>query len=272
MVPIDDSTQIRAKDRQTGAMLDFRAHLMLPRVLLIDDDMISREVLATVLTMSGYTVNTAIDGAGALAMMEGGEIDPELILMDTQMPGLNGLELLAELRARSQAAVFAISGSSPGDELIAAVDGFLLKPFGSDALRKAFDEHGPLARLSSTDGVDVDLPVVNPDILARMREMMPATAVREIYAAVAADVSARIEKVEEALAMDDTAELRRLGHAMKGGCSMAGAAQAAHLGALLESGFLDPGSNQTDNSARLLHDLRVATRNLKRMLKTEFKV
>jgi CheY-like chemotaxis protein len=251
-------------------MLDFRAHLLLPRVLLIDDDLVSREVLATVLTMSGYTVHTAVDGTGALELLEAGEADPEVILMDAQMPGLNGLTLLAELRARSQATVFAISGSRPGDELIAAADGFLLKPFGSDALRKAFDDLGAPARLSNASEGDRELPIVKPEILARLREMMPANAVREIYTAVVADVSARIDKVEAALAAGDWAEVRRLGHAMKGGCSMAGAAQAAHLGALLESGFLDPGSNQMDNSARLLRDLRGATRNLKRMLKTEF--
>lgn len=253
-------------------MLDFRAHLLLPRVLLIDDDMISREVLATVLTMSGYTVNTAVDGAGAIRLLDGAETDPEVILMDSQMPGLNGLELLAELRLRSRAAAFAISGSNPDEELIAAADGFLLKPFGSDALRKAFEELGVPSRLTSADDGDRDLPVVKPDILARMREMMPDRAVREIYAAVVADVSARIVKVEAALAVGDTAEVRRLGHALKGGCAMAGAAQAAHLGALLESGFLDPGSNQMDNSTRLLRDLRAATLNLKRMLNLEFPV
>jgi len=251
-------------------MLDFRAHLLLPRVLLIDDDLVSREVLATILTMSGYTVNTAVDGEGALVLLEAGEADPEVILMDAQLPGLSGLGLMAALRARSRAAVFAISGSHPGDELIAAADGFLMKPFNSDGLKKALEEHGPPVRLSSAAEGEPEQPVVKPDILARLREMMPGPAVREIYAAVVADVSDRIGKVESALAREDWAELRRVGHAMKGGCAMAGAAQAAQLGALLESGFLDPGSNQMDNSARLLRDLRAATRNLKRMLKMEF--
>ena len=38
-------------------------------VLLIDDDLVSREVTATVLTMSGYTVHTAVSGAAALEML-----------------------------------------------------------------------------------------------------------------------------------------------------------------------------------------------------------
>jgi len=50
---------------------------------------------------------------------------------------------------------------------------------------------------------------------------------------------------------------------------MAGALQAAHLGALLETTPLDPQDNQLDNSAILLRDLRAAARALERMLETE---
>ena len=50
-------------------MLDFGAKQDLPTVLLIDDDLISREVMATVLTMSGYTVHTAADGAESLKLL-----------------------------------------------------------------------------------------------------------------------------------------------------------------------------------------------------------
>src|SRR5262249_35450644 len=116
-------------------MRDFHAHLLLPQVLVIDDDMVSREVLATVLTMSGYTVHTAGDGAAALALLDAGDSRPEVILMDTQMPGLSGVKLIDALHARSRAKVFAISGSPAPDEVTQAADGFLLKPFGSEGLR-----------------------------------------------------------------------------------------------------------------------------------------
>jgi HPt (histidine-containing phosphotransfer) domain-containing protein len=87
---------------------------------------------------------------------------------------------------------------------------------------------------------------------------------------VVADLGKRTEALEAALNRRDPATIRRIGHAIKGGCAMAGAAQAAHLGALLESGVLDGGSDQLDNSMKLVHDLRTATRNLERMLKAEF--
>jgi CheY-like chemotaxis protein len=65
-------------------MLDFTRQ-ELPTVLLIDDDMVSREVMATMLTMSGYPVHTAADGGTALDVLGGGECVPGVILMDAQM-------------------------------------------------------------------------------------------------------------------------------------------------------------------------------------------
>ena len=107
-------------------MPNFQAQPSLPTVLLIDDDLVSREVMATVLTMSGYTVHTAAGGAAALELLDGGKCVPGVILMDAQMPGLSGIRLIEELRARSQAGVFAISGSGAPDDVVAAADGFLL--------------------------------------------------------------------------------------------------------------------------------------------------
>jgi len=69
-------------------MLDFGGQRDLPTVLLIDDDPISREVAATVLTMSGYTVHTADSGAASLESLAAGTCVPGVILMDAQMPGL----------------------------------------------------------------------------------------------------------------------------------------------------------------------------------------
>ena len=97
----------------TSTMRNFETRRSLPTLLLIDDDMVSREVTATVLTMNGYPVHTAVDGAEALKMLTGGDCAPEVILMDAQMPGLSGTRLIAELRTRTKAKIVAVSGSNP---------------------------------------------------------------------------------------------------------------------------------------------------------------
>jgi CheY-like chemotaxis protein len=251
-------------------MLKFGARQGLLRVLLIDDDMVSREVIATVLTMSGYTVQTAADGQAALDLLANTEVVPEVILMDAQMPGLSGVRLIQQLRANSRACIFTMSGSNPPSEIIAACDGFLLKPFAPEALARLLEEQAevfsPPARPTSISAE----PVIKLETLAQLREIMSETAVRQIYAAVVADLFKRLTAIEAALAKGDTAEIRRIGHAIKGGCSMAGAMQAAQVGTRLEDGELEAEGNQLDNSAPALRDLRDATLNLKRMLESEF--
>jgi CheY-like chemotaxis protein len=257
-------------------MFKLDARQNLPTVLLIDDDMVSREVMATVLTMSGYSVHTATGGDAALALLAGEASDAEVILMDAQMPGLKGLQLVERIRACSQASLYAMSGSNPPPEVIAACDGFLLKPFSPDVLTRLLENHSEKAPPPPPAPKPV-VPVINPETLAQLRELMPDPAVRQIYAAIVADLAKRQAAIEVALANGDAAEIRRIGHAIKGGCSMAGALQAAALGASLENGALEtsssqmnPKGNQLDNNSPLLQDLRNATASLQRMLEAEF--
>src|SRR5258708_4019720 len=126
-------------------MLGIGASRELPTVLIIDDHMVSREVMATVLTMTGYTIHTAAQGEEAVALLDAGTCTPEVILMDTQMRGLEGALLVGELRARSNASIFAMSGSDVPDDLKKAVDGHLSKPFGPQALQQLMEQHRPVA-------------------------------------------------------------------------------------------------------------------------------
>ncbi|MGA9669508.1 MAG: response regulator [Terracidiphilus sp.] len=242
----------------------------LPRVLLIDDDMVSREVMATVLTMSGYTVQTAVGGQAALELLASGVCVPDVILMDAQMPGLSGVRLIEQIRARSRAAIYTMSGSTPSGEIINACDGFLLKPFSPEALARLLEERAEGSPAAVPAAPNSDEAVIKAETLAQLREIMPEKAVREIYTAIVTDLFKRLTAIDAAIAKGDAAEIRRIGHAIKGGCSMAGALQAAHLGAQLEDGALEAQGNQLDNSSPVLHDLRDAAANLKRMLEADF--
>jgi len=234
----------------------------LPTILLIDDDMVSREVIATVLTLHGHMVQTADQGEEAVELLDAGTFTPEVILMDAQLPGLKGAALIEQLRQRSKAEVYVISGSDISAELAAAADGFLQKPFGPEDLRKLIEEHAP----KPEEQVPLaDEPVINPETLAQFRQMMPDRTVREIYAAVVTDLQKRLVALESALASGNSDEVRRIGHSIKGGCGMAGAAQASRIGA-----FLEAKSDQLDNCAVAVEDLSTATRKLERMLEKEF--
>jgi HPt (histidine-containing phosphotransfer) domain-containing protein len=106
--------------------------------------------------------------------------------------------------------------------------------------------------------------------------MMPEAAVRQIFEAILTDLGKRFTLLESAIARSNWVEARRIGHAIKGGGSMAGALQVSRLGELIEAGGLEPvqaafGVNQSDNSSMILTDLRSAAVNLQRMLDAELK-
>ncbi len=253
-------------------MLDIRPQNELPTVLLIDDDLISREVSATLLTLMGYTVHSAENGAASLKMIEAGDFRPGIILLDAQMPGLSGIELVRELRAAAHSAsIYILSGAQPSAELSAVVDGVLLKPFDITALCGLLENDGPGRVHAGRSHLDSGNPVVSPQTLGQFRELMPREAVREIYETMVADLSRRIEALGAAIDRHDVAEIRRIGHAIKGGCGMAGAVQAARLGALLENLSSVPEDDSFDDSRALLEDLRAAARALEHMLEDELK-
>jgi two-component system response regulator HydG len=68
------------------------------RVLLVDDEAAARAALKTLLESEGYQIEQAADGVAALERMV--ELPPDIIITDLDMPGMDGMQLLKELRAR----------------------------------------------------------------------------------------------------------------------------------------------------------------------------
>ena len=102
------------------------------KLLLVDDDRAVLDQLRALLTPSGYTFVTASDGAGALAAVR--DERPDLVLMDVEMPGLGGVQVLRILRANQGFGYVPIilmtargaAGKVEGLEL--GADDFLVKP------------------------------------------------------------------------------------------------------------------------------------------------
>ena len=101
------------------------------RVLVVDDDEMSRELLGVLLEAEGYVVESADSGDAALALLSRNGNPPDVILADSQMPGTTGVSLAGKLRRACGPAtlLLAMSGSQPPESAISRFDGFLLKPF-----------------------------------------------------------------------------------------------------------------------------------------------
>lgn len=107
-----------------------------PSVLVVDDDVSITDFLVWALEEYGYTVLTAV-GAGALTLAH--DSQPGLILLDIQMPGMDGIEISRRLRADPSTAHIPIVVMSAQDRLVGstihmAVDDQLAKPFRLERL------------------------------------------------------------------------------------------------------------------------------------------
>jgi len=107
----------------------------MPRVLVIDDDEEHRTLVRHMLVGAGYEVEEAIDGAAGLQSF--GERQPDLVLTDINMPGLDGHEVISTLRVLDAGVpIIAISGGSSiaKDELLLKASALgavevIMKPF-----------------------------------------------------------------------------------------------------------------------------------------------
>ena len=66
------------------------------KILVVDDEEGARELFNTILTDEGYDVTLAVNGADALSRIKGADYD--LVVTDIKMPGMDGLQLLQEIR------------------------------------------------------------------------------------------------------------------------------------------------------------------------------
>jgi two-component system, chemotaxis family, chemotaxis protein CheY len=111
------------------------------RALIVDDSSAMRAVLSMTLKRRGFEILQAKDGFEALTVLSASG-QPDLILIDWNMPGMNGLELLSRIRQQPEfnaARVLMVTtetGMGQMAEAIAAgADEYIMKPFTADVVR-----------------------------------------------------------------------------------------------------------------------------------------
>jgi len=102
------------------------------RVLIVDDDAKLLKMLHRTLTYEGFDVETAADGAEALRQV--GHHQPDVIILDWMMPGIDGMDVIHRLRAeQNQTLILMLTARDAIDErvkgLSSGADDYLVKPF-----------------------------------------------------------------------------------------------------------------------------------------------
>jgi CheY-like chemotaxis protein len=115
-------------------------------ILVVDDHPTNLKLCQVMLSVDGYEVHTAADAEEALALL--GTVHPGLILMDLQLPGLDGLELTRRLKAdpatRDIVIVALTAYAMKGDEqkaLDAGCDGYVAKPIDTRLLAATVERY-----------------------------------------------------------------------------------------------------------------------------------
>lgn len=111
------------------------------RILVVEDDQIIREGISEYLSEFGYDIVQAKDGQEALKNFESYEIN--LVILDIQIPLLNGLEVLKEIRKKSELPVLMLTAFNDEEYKINAfsslADGYMEKPFSLPVLKVRID-------------------------------------------------------------------------------------------------------------------------------------
>lgn len=140
-------------------------NLMSTKVMLVDDHALIREGIKQLLEFDGsiVVIEQASDGAECLEKLQ--HVQPDILLLDINMPNVNGIEVLEEIKKKNiPVKVLMLTVHSEAEYLVQAVDiganGYILKDSGSEELKKAIQ--------SVMDGDSYIQPSLIPSLNSRL--------------------------------------------------------------------------------------------------------
>lgn len=106
------------------------------KILVIEDDPAILRLLQRGLTMEGYQVDTAVDGENGLKLFQ--ERQPDLIVLDLMLPGIDGMEVCQRIRQKSKVPILILTAKDAIQDRVegldAGADDYLVKPFNLEEL------------------------------------------------------------------------------------------------------------------------------------------
>ena len=239
----------------------------LTRILLAEDHEINRLLAVEILAGAGYQVDVVGNGAEAVEARSRHRYD--LLLMDCQMPVMDGFEATRLIRRREAAGelgrrvpIVAITANAiEGDRevcLAAGMDGYLSKPFTPRGLLMTVSEWTPgrPADPAPAPGRPIGAPSPtqrhSPIAIEQLNDLVGnnATKVRRYLDMFVELTGPSLDQLRAAVVANDGDQARRLAHKIKGSCGMVGARGMAAIAAELErqagDGNLVDGTIQVD--------------------------
>jgi CheY-like chemotaxis protein len=243
-------------------------------LLVVEDNEVNQIVALGVLETLGYTADVADDGALAVEMASGGAYDA--ILMDVQMPRMDGYDATRRIRRQEgtgqHVPIIAMTAAALEGErqkcLEAGMDDFLTKPIEPDRLDAALNHwlsavgEGPTNgdETALVDGTEQRATVLDPARLAVLAEMGSGASsiVDKAVTNFISGASEALAEITTAVRRHDAGRLRSSSHRLKGSALNLGATAVAQLCLELE---LLGDAGDTSHAAALVGELEQALRN-----------
>jgi signal transduction histidine kinase/CheY-like chemotaxis protein/HPt (histidine-containing phosphotransfer) domain-containing protein len=255
------------------------------RVLLAEDNVVNQRVALLMLDRLGYRADVVANGIEAVQAVTSTPYD--VVLMDVQMPELDGVGATQRLRAQlppeRQPRIIAMTAGALAEDrkrcLAAGMDDFLGKPVRREELAAALSR---AARTSSSDErveVEVaapappgaDLPVVDPSVLGSLAERLgprAAAFLASLLGTWETETAARMAAVATAVEAGDAEAVGRAAHAVKGGSGSMGALRLAAVCAQVEADVVAGATNLTSAQQRLAAEVEQARQALVALYRT----
>ena len=207
------------------------------RVLVAEDNLVNRKLVTRLLQKRGHKITAVENGGDAVAAVQAKTFDA--VLMDVQMPEMNGLEATAAIRQHEAGTgghvpIIALTAHAmQGDRercLAAGMDGYLAKPIDVDELVSTIERSAPRKdaprKRTAPKAAAAALPAGSPPVFDRDAALKHAGGDRrllgEVIALFRADYPAGLRRIASAIAKRDAEKLRLSAHALKGALATVG--------------------------------------------------
>ena len=242
------------------------------RLLVAEDNVVNQRVALLMLDRLGYRADVAANGLEALEAVARTPYD--VVLMDVQMPELDGLgateRMRAELPPERQPWIIAMTASALAEDrercLAAGMDDFLSKPVGREELAAALVRAARAAPVAGTEPVEPvpaldGPPVVDPSVLGTLAERLGPRApafLASLLATWETETATRLAALGEAVEAGDAEGVSRAAHALKGSSGSMGALRLAAVCAEVEAGAVAGGHELAAAQQRLTAEVEQA--------------